>query len=211
MTHIGGTKGGKEKTLWVVFFFPPLESDQTSYFIPSLPALCFSISFRTSSKWLLWIGRSWFCVWGKDFWDFFGRTEWDIDSAVSLHRRWNRGWDPGGSLQVSAGKEPPAGGNDSSPPDFLSGSPCSSEPGLLGAHYSCWTSVSGVHCSSLLSRLREVQSGDDSVLEVWFQTPMKFWVHPPCVVVGTGNLTENERFFSYLMGACCCVCMLCRL
>lgn len=142
---------------------------------------------------------------GEGFWDFFGRTEWDVCSAVSLRRRWSRGWDPGGNLQVSAGKEPPVGGND-----FLSGSPGSGAPDLLGAHCS-WTSVSGVRCSALLSRLREVQSGDDSVLEVWFQTPVKFWVHPLCVVVGAGNLTENKRFFPYSMGACHCVCMLHRL
>ena len=78
-------------------------------------------------------------------------------------------------------------------PDFLSGSPGSSGPDL-GAHWS-WTSVSGVHCSALLSRLREVQSGDDSVLEVWFQIPVKFWVHPLCVVVGAGTLTEKKRFW----------------
>ena len=58
------------------------------------------------------------------------------------------------------------GGNDSSPPTSCLGA-------LAPVNLASWepttpveAQLSGGHCSSLLSRLREVQSGDDSVLEV---------------------------------------------
>lgn len=210
MTHIGGTKGMKGKALWV--FFPPLGRVRSDFLFSSLSALCFSLSFRTSHKckWVLGIGRSWFCVWGKDF-----ETSLEGLNETYVLQFPCVGGGAEGGIQVaifrSLQERSPQWEEMIAPhPDFLSGSPGSGAPDLLGAHCS-WTSVSGVRCSALLSRLREVQSGDDSVLEVWFQTPVKFWVHPLCVVVGAGNLTENKRFFPYSMGACHCVCMLHRL
>lgn len=99
MTHIGGPKGRKGKALCVFFFLRQSQIQLPSFFLPSVPAPCLFFSFRTSCKWLLGIGRSWFCVWGKNFWDFWGRIEWNTDSAIFPHRKWSTGWDPGSTLQ----------------------------------------------------------------------------------------------------------------
>lgn len=137
MTHIGGPKGGKEKALWV-FFFSPLDRVRSDFLFSSFSPKLFVFQFLSeplvNGFWELADPDS---VFGGRIFEtsleglnetyilqlpcIGGGTEGGIQVAVfeSLQER-SPQWEEMIALH----------------PDFLSGSPRSSEPGFLGAHYS---------------------------------------------------------------------------